>query len=191
MAKEKIIIEKHQVKKIPIKIRGITDILMHGKTPQWTEKYEKDRDKKKAEKIFLKPEEEANLGLWTTTKGQPMIPASNIYRMLRDSFGTLTNFEPGYKRIFDTSVSIFPEEILLKFQHQEIDKRGVNLSRKIPDVRSRWRFSNWQLEFEILLRVTSVFDEKRFFVILNFCGQFVGLMDARTLGFGRFEIVNQ
>jgi len=191
MVKEQITIEKHLVKRIPIKIRGVSDLLMHGKTPQWTEKYEKDRDKKKAEKTFPKPEEEANLGLWATATGQPMIPSGNIYRMLRDSFGALTDFASGYKKIYDTSIQINPDEILLKFATKEIDKRTVNIGRQTPDIRCRWRFANWEIEFEILLRSTSAFDEKRLATILNFAGKFVGLMDGRTMGFGRFEIVNQ
>lgn len=187
--RKEIRIEKIESKVIQIKLKGITEMLMHGRTAEWAEWYEKERDKKKGEKVPLTAEQEANLGVYKDADGKPIIPARTVYRMLRDSFGTLAGSAKGYKRLFDSSVTILPNDIPFKFESRTIDKRAVNIGFKIPDIRHRWKFSNWEIEFTVLLRSTLELDEKRFFTVLNFCGQFVGLMDGRTIGFGRFEIV--
>jgi len=191
MAMETIQIERFEVKKFRVKIKGLSDLLMHGKTPKWLEWYEKERDKKKGEKSIDKPEEEAERGVYKDRDGNPIIPAGNIYRMLRDAFGTLTGFASGYKKGFDTSVSIFPDEIPLKFKRKELDKRKVVIGRNIPDFRHRYKFSGWEAEFDVLLRSTLALNEKKFFSVLEFAGQFVGLMDGKSIGFGRFEIKNE
>lgn len=167
--------------------------MMNGRTPEWSKWYEEERDKKKAEKKKGTPEEQAERGVYKNINGDPIVPAGNIRRMLRDAFAALTNSAPGYRKLFDSSVTIFPSEILLKFKPGDkiLDERSVNISRTIPDFRYRYKFRNWSIEFEVWLRCSLGFDGKQFMKILCFAGQFVGLMDARTIGSGRFEVVKK
>ena len=165
MESKTITIDKIEVKKFPIKIKGTTDLLMHGKTSAWAEWYEKEREKKKGEKKKGTPEEEAERTAYKNNNGNFIIPARNISRMLRDALGVMTGFTGGYKKLYETSVAIFPDEIPLKFKQKTIDKATVTIGRNIPDFRYRYKFTDWKIEFDVLLRSSIDFDEKRFFIL--------------------------
>lgn len=188
---KKVELKKFEISKFKVSIKGKADLLMHGKTDEWVNWFEEERNKKKGEKKRGTPEEEATRGSYKNNNGDFIIPAKNILRMIKDAYGSMTGFAMGYKKQVEHSLNIFPLDIPLKFKSFEIDKRDVNIGRTIPDIRYRNKFSGWEIEFEVFLRISLGFDEKRFFTILKFAGDFVGLCDGRNIGFGRFDIVNK
>jgi len=188
---KRIELKKFEINRFKVSIKGKADLLMHGKTNEWADWFEEERNKKKSEKKRGTPEEEVARGTYKDDKGNFVVPAKNILRMVRDAYGSMTNFARGYKKEIEHSLNIFPLEIPLKFKSFEIDKRDVNIGQGIPDIRYRNKFSGWDLAFEVFLRISLEFDEKRFFTILKFAGDFVGLCDGRNIGFGRFDIVNK
>lgn len=130
------------------------------------------------------------MGTYRDLEGKIILPNQNIFRMMRDSYGVMAAHARGYKKIFESSVTIFPVEIRLKYKKEDIDKRVVNISG-IPTLRHRKKLTNWSLEFEVLLRESVNLSANRFFSILQFAGEFIGLCDGRTIGFGRFEIFKE
>jgi len=185
---KKINLEKVKLAAFHVTLVGTSPLLMNGRTSRWVEWYKKERDKGKGEKEKTDPVEEAERGAYKDVDGNFVIPAKNILRMIRDAYGTLTAFSSGYKKMIESSVSILQLEIPLKFKSKSINESDVNVGGNKPDIRYRYEFLGWELTFTLRIRSSVELSEKKVFKILDFAGQFVGLGDGRTLGYGRFKL---
>jgi len=171
------------MKKFKVKIRGVAPLLQH-RFP------ETEEDKPQRRKVgVLDWSKEVEEALYKKSDGTVYEPSTHIEGAM---IKAASNFQiPGrgkktYKDLFKSAVFVEPLEIPLEPQKYTVDRRPVVMpGGRI--VRSRPKFENWGLTFDVIvteeeLRAETVKN------ILIYAGNYIGIGDFRPK-FGRFEVV--
>lgn len=188
------------MKKLHIELKGLNTLMMHSpKTvnplhPLAIAMKQIQSKRKKTEEDYLRLSElEWEAGLYYDETNGLHIPVECLQRTLVNG---AKMFKAGkdIERHCQFSGAVAPLDIGVPFDFEKMrhdmkyyDVRPVAVQRSRVN-RTRPRFDVWRCEFDIL------FDEERIDVdviarAFENAGQYIGLCEARTLGYGRFATV--
>jgi len=172
-----------QVKKFRVKIRGIAPLLQHRFPEPEKEKAERkkvgvvDWSKEVEEALYRKPD---------GTIYEPSTHIEGAMIKAASSFQIPGRGKKTYKDLFKSAVIVEPMEIPLEPQKYTVDRRPVVMpGGRI--MRSRPKFENWELTFDIVVSEEELRKET-VEGVLKHAGSFIGIGDFRPK-FGRFEVV--
>lgn len=169
------------MKVIKVKLKSDGPLLMHA-LPQGQE--EKIRDTGKE----FDPKEEAEKGLYRDEKGKIYFPSRWIKGCLENAAKGVKKGRVDLKSKVIQAVSIYPTMIYpTKLSDYKIDQQYVRLMGRNLILRSRPRFDEWEIEFEINFdeEIISANDIRK---LLERGGKFIGIGDGRKIGYGRFKV---
>jgi len=169
------------MKTIKVKLKSDGPLLMHA-LPQGPQ--EKIRDSGKE----FDPKEEVERALYKDKNGRIYFPARWIKGCLENAAKGVRKGRVDLRSKVIQAVSISPAFIYpTKLSDYVIDQQYVRLMGRNLILRSRPRFDEWEIEFEIN------FDEELIGAedirkLLERGGKFIGIGDGRKIGYGRFVI---
>ncbi|HDH91463.1 MAG TPA: hypothetical protein ENF38_00755 [Candidatus Aenigmarchaeota archaeon] len=175
-------------RKIKVKIKGVTPLLMNKLNPEDLKAKTRSRLKQ------FNPEEEARKSAYIDVingKRQLYIPSEAIFRAMINASGIYRTRKMSLKGILAGSIRIEPEKIPLGKDKYEIDIRPVRI-QKDAVLRARAKVPNWEAEFFLIYDDELIKDSEILLRILKDAGKRFGLLDYRpqTGGpFGVFEVV--
>jgi hypothetical protein len=169
------------MKIIRVKLKSDGPLLMHA-LPQVHE--EKIRDTGKE----YDPKEEVEKSLYRDKEGKIYFPSRWIKGCLESAAKGVKKGRVNLKSKIIQAVSIHPSQIYpIKLSDYEIDQQYVRLMGRNLILRSRPKFDEWEIDFEIHHdeEIIGAADIKK---LLERGGKFIGIGDGRKIGYGRFEI---
>lgn len=168
-----------------VEIEGTRPMLMHS-----TAGMLRSSDSRGAR---LTPVQEAEESLYKDKEGNIIIPGFNLISAMKEA---ASDFKVGgkgkktYKQYINSGIDILPEEPRLDYDKWEIDARPVVIQRS-RIIRSRPRFDNWKLRFQIKVNDPLLLDANHegsiLQEILEAAGKHKGLGDFRPR-FGQFRV---
>lgn len=170
------------MKSIKVKLKSDGPLLMHA-LPQ--EPQEKIRDTGKE----FDPKEEAEKGLYRDKEGRIYFPSRWIKGCLESAAKGVRKGRVDLRSKVIQGVSISPTFIYpTKLSDYVIDQQYVRLQGRNLILRSRPRFDEWEIEFEINFdeEIISANDIQK---LLERGGRFIGIGDGRKIGYGRFRVI--
>ncbi|MDI6602727.1 MAG: hypothetical protein QME57_01225 [Patescibacteria group bacterium] len=166
---------------IKVKLVNIGPLLMHA-LPQESESKIRDTGKE------FNPEEEAEKGLYKDKNGKIYFPSKWIKGCLEGASKGVKKGMVNLRSKVLQAVSIYPPQIYpIKLSNYEIDKQYVRLQGRNLILRSRPRFDEWEIDFEINFD-EEIINKEDIMKLLTRAGKFIGIRDGRKLGYGRFTI---
>lgn len=175
------------MKKIQVKLKGITPLLMNSPKSMIEEAMNSDMKTSTKKHDF---EASAEKLAYKTDKGKLYVPAEAIKGSLigAASWKKIGKFTA--KPIIAGGVFIPEPELILDKQKYELDYRTVVI-QKARVVKARPMVRDWTLDFEILYNENLIPDETIIKELLIESGQRVGILDFRPQkmgSFGMFEV---
>jgi hypothetical protein len=170
------------MKTIKVKLKSDGPLLMHA-LPKGTEKEIRDTGKE------FDPKEEVENALYRDKEGKIYFPSRWIKGCLENAAKGVRKGRVDLRSKVIQAVSIYPPQIYpTKLSDYEIDQQYVRLQGRNLILRSRPRFDEWEIKFEINFdeEIISANDIKK---LLERGGRFIGIGDGRKIGYGRFKIL--
>lgn len=172
-----------------VEIEGVAPMLMHS--PEVLKEEKQGRSSGKHD-----PETDARKALYTDNDGNIVVPSRAIEGAMREASKDFPMGGKGgkksYKEYIMAGAMVDPNDVPLQSTNGlspqdswEIDLMPVVI-QKARIIRSRPRFDEWKLEFEVQL-LDPVLDPKIVEEILVAAGKYKGLLDHRPK-FGRFKV---
>jgi hypothetical protein len=169
------------MKTIKVKLKSDGPLLMHA-LPQGQEEKIHDTGKE------FDPKEEAEKGLYRDKEGKIYFPSKWIKGCIESSAKGVKKGLVNLRSKVIQAVSIYPPRIYPeKLSNYEIDQQYVRLQGRNLILRSRPRFDEWEIEFEINFdeEIISSADIQK---LLERGRKFIGIGDGRKIGYGRFKM---
>ena len=164
-----------------VKIKGVKPLLIHAPFGIG--------DKPKLRRgEHLEPKVEAEGYLYKDGEGKIVIPAMNVKACLREAGRNykVSGRKTSFCSMIKAGLEVRPANILLIYDEWKVDTRSVVVQhQRIP--RSRPRFDEWGLEFEIINKDPTVIHKEILRNIVADAGKWCGLGDFRP-EFGLFEV---
>jgi len=179
-----------------IQMRGVSPLLQHNNqcvNPLNPMKKKISSITSKRKKVDADYEEIARLefqsGLYLGRKGQPIIPASNLRRMLIEGARKSKDgkqFETGVSVLGDADLDYEgPKELEgLMERVDEFSWTTVVGNQRSSIMRTRPRFEDWSVQFEIEVATDLVTDDMLDNALRH--SSRIGICDGRAIGFGKF-----
>jgi len=171
-----------KLKQVEVKIKGITPLLFNRFL-------EASIDKKIKKHVGNYDPEKPEQKLYLTADGKIYTPSTHIYGALIDAaknFQIVGKKKATYSKIFGSSITIEPDEILHKKQKVET----FSISAVNPNTRGRMMvhrpmMKEWELEFSVIFNEEDIPSEVLHDVI-NWAGQYSGIGDWRPNKKGKY-----
>jgi hypothetical protein len=169
------------MKTIKVKLKSDGPLLMHA-LPKEAPREMRDTGKE------FDPKEEVENALYKDREGKIYFPSKWIKGCLESAAKGVKKGTVNLRSKIIQAVSIYPPQIYpTKLSDYEIDQQYVRIQGRNLILRSRPRFDEWEIEFEINFdeEIISANDIKK---LLERGGRFIGIGDGRKIGYGRFKI---
>ena len=178
------------MKKIHVKIKGISPLLMHRPSSEMEELLKKARENKVKEETEKK---NIHLYLYLDDEKKPCVPSIYLIRSMMKAganFKVEGKGKKTYKNYIGSGLLIIePSLIPIKPSKYEVHEAYVVIQRNRIK-RFRPMFKKWSLEFDLYFD-ESIFTENILKEILSYAGAFEGIGDFRPNKggcYGRFEV---
>lgn len=169
------------MKTIKVKLKSDGPLLMHA-LPKEAQKEIRDTGKE------FDPQEEAEKGLYKDKNGKIYFPSKWIKGCLESAAKGVRKGLVNLRSKVIQAVSIYPPMIYpTKLSDYEIDQQYVRLQGRNLILRSRPKFDEWEIDFEVHHdeEIIGASDVKK---LLERGGRFIGIGDGRKIGYGRFKV---
>lgn len=164
------------MRQIKVTVKGLSPILMH----RWNGDGESGKD--------LSVEQQAERVAYRMSTGELYLPGEAIR-------GAAVNAAKAFKlkgratygKLVAGSVFVKEPQIGLGIDTYQIDSRRVVIRGAGAIMRHRPIINDWTVTFDLLVTNDAV-PEKKLKEILEYAGSFVGVLDNRLNGYGRFSV---
>ncbi len=169
------------MKIIKIKLKSDGPLLMHAlpKEPQ--------REMRDAGKEY-DSQEEVEKALYKDKEGKIYFPSKWIKGCIEGAAKGVKKGTVNLRSKVIQAVSVYPPMIYpTKLSDYDIDQQYVRLQSRNLILRSRPKFDEWEIDFEINFD-EEIISEGDIMKLLMRVGKFIGIGDGRKLGYGRFTV---
>jgi len=168
------------MKTIKAKLKSDGPLLMHA-LPKEPQKEMRDTGKE------YNPQEEAEKALYRDKEGKIYFPSKWIKGCIEGAAKGVKKGTVNLRSKIIQAVSVYPPMVYpAKLSDYEIDQQYVRLQGRNLILRSRPKFDEWEIDFEINFdeEIISANDIEK---LLLRGGRFIGIGDGRKIGHGRFQ----
>lgn len=182
-------------KEYRVKIKGITPYMQHRMDDVKLEEWEKKRGMiMERPDVALEDVKRAEYHCYRNGDGKCYIPSDQIRGALINA-GSYVKAKVGgrsksMKQIVAAMFMVSPEQIIIP-DYDVIDKRSAvnrNIKARVISIRPKW--TNWEVEFTLLV-MNSTITKETIQEIISHAGNYVGIGSFRPTNngmFGRFEL---